>query len=73
MKRYCVERVIGDDEFVLGVYDDKEKMLKEKERFKAKFSGQPGVVCGICADMDEQGNRIQNSGCRVFEAPFRVF
>ena len=27
MKRYCVERVIGDDEFVLGVYDDKEEML----------------------------------------------
>ena len=72
MKRYCVERVIGDDEFVLGVYDDKEEMLSEKERFKEKFAGQPGVVCGICADMDEQGNRIQKTGCRVFEAPFRV-
>ena len=72
MKRYCVERVIGDDEFVLGVYDDKEEMLKEKERFKEKFGGQPGVVCGICADMDEQGNRFQKSQCCVFEAPFRV-
>ena len=48
-------------------------MLKEKERFKALYAGQPGVVCGICADMDEQGNRIQNPGCCVFGAPFRVF
>ena len=72
MKRYCVERIIGDDEFVLGVYDDKEEMLKEKERFRAEYLGMPGVVCGICADMDEKGNRIQKSGCSVFGAPFRV-
>ena len=73
MKRYCVERVIGDDEIVLGVYDGKEEMLKEKERFRAMYAGQPGVVCGICADMDEQGNRVQNSDCSVIGAPFRVF
>ena len=28
MKRYCVERVIGDDELVLGVYDGREEMLQ---------------------------------------------
>ena len=73
MKRYCVERVIKDGEFILGVYDDKEEMLQEKERFRAEYMGLPGVVCGVYAEMDEYGNRVQNPGCCILGASFRVF
>ena len=73
MKRYSVVRVIGDVETILGVYGCKEEMLKEKERFSTMYRGMPGVVCGIYAEMDEQGNRISQTDCDVFGVPFRVF
>ena len=73
MKRFAVQYVVGDDTTTLKVCDTQEEMLQEKEKFAALYADKPGVVCGIAADMDEDGNFLANQGNPVVGAPFRVY
>jgi len=73
MKKFVVQRVIGDETITLKVCDTKEEMFQEKEKFMAMYADQPGVVCGIGADMDDDGNLLANADNPVVGAPFRVY
>lgn len=73
MKRFAVQYVVGDDVKTLKVCDTKEEMLREKEKFIELYADKPGVVCGVGADMDEEGNFVVNQNNPVVGAPFRVY
>lgn len=58
MMKYSVERCVENDIEVLGIYETKEEMLAAKAQFESQYNGQPGVINGVYADMDENGNVI---------------
>ena len=55
MTRFAVQRCIGNEIEVLGMYESKEEMLAAKECFALHYAGQPGVVTGISGNLDEKG------------------
>lgn len=73
MKKFVVQHVVGDSVETLKVCDTQEEMLREKEAYQAEYADQAGVVCAILADVDEEGNFLQNAGNPVVGAPFRVY
>lgn len=55
MVRYAVYNTVGNIVEVLGVYDNKADMLKNKAIFEAE--GRPGTVTGISGFLDEKGHK----------------
>ena len=63
MTRFAVQRCIGNDIEVLGIYETKEEMLAAKERFIRQYAGQPGVVSRISGNLDEHG---RHRPCEIY-------
>lgn len=55
MVRYAVYNTVNNTVEVLGVYDNKDDMLKNKAIFEAQ--GRPGIVIGISGFLDANGHK----------------
>ncbi len=55
MTRFAVQRCVGNDIEVLGVYESKEEMLQALEKLKTQYDGKTGVINGISGNLGESG------------------
>ena len=74
MMKYAVVSIVGNDSEVLTSFEKKEEMLAALDDFRARYAGQPGIICGICANFDENNHIIPDTdaagspeyACRIF-------
>lgn len=66
MKRFAVQRCIGNDIEVLGMYESKEEMLLALEQLRIQYAGQAGVISGISGELNENGLNPPGKICRLY-------
>lgn len=66
MKKFVVQKRIGDRYTTLGFYQDKEMALREGKRFFQEAAEKCSVVC-IRAEVDEDGN-VDRSKYQLYDA-----
>lgn len=66
MTRFAVQRCIGNDIEVLGMYESKETMLQALEKMKVQYVGKPGVINGISGNLDDNGLNSPGEMYRIY-------
>lgn len=66
MTRFAVQRCIGNDIEVLGIYETKEEMLAAKDLFVTQYVGKAGVINGISGNLDDKGRHRPGEMYRIY-------